>query len=63
MKHIMMKMKLKKKMEKKFQTSGSTVDWVEEESYFFKLSAWSKKLLDYYNENKDFISPSQEETK
>ncbi len=40
------------------RTSGSTVDWVEEESYFFKLSAWSKKLLDYYDENKDFISPS-----
>ena len=40
------------------KTSGSPVDWVEEESYFFKLSAWSKKLLDYYDENKDFISPS-----
>ena len=38
--------------------SGSTVEWVEEESYFFKLSDWSKKLLDHYNKNKDFISPS-----
>ena len=37
--------------------SGSTVDWVEEESYFFKLSAWSDKLLKYYVENKDFILP------
>ena len=26
--------------------SGSTVDWVEEESYFFKLSAWQDKLLE-----------------
>ncbi len=39
------------------KTSGSTVDWVEEESYFFKLSAWSKKLLKHYKENKDFILP------
>ena len=39
-------------------TSGSLVDWVEEESYFFKLSAWSKKLLKYYKENKEFILPN-----
>ena len=38
--------------------SGSSVDWVEEESYFFKLSSWSKKLLKYYRDNKDFILPS-----
>tara|TARA_X000001036_G_scaffold84662_1_gene76671 strand:+ start:2919 stop:4460 length:1542 start_codon:yes stop_codon:yes gene_type:complete len=37
--------------------SGSLVDWVEEESYFFKLSSWTEKLLKHYNENKDFISP------
>jgi len=40
------------------KTSGSPVDWVEEESYFFKLSAWSKKLLKYYKDNKDFILPT-----
>ncbi len=39
------------------KTSGSTVDWVEEESYFFKLSAWSEKLLNHYKENKNFILP------
>jgi len=39
------------------KSSGSIVDWVEEESYFFKLSAWSNKLLDLYNKNKDFILP------
>jgi methionyl-tRNA synthetase len=39
------------------KVSGSQVEWVEEESYFFKLSAWSKKLLDHYNKNKDFILP------
>ena len=38
-------------------SSGSTVDWVEEESYFFKLSSWQTKLLDYYKKNPQFISP------
>ena len=38
--------------------SGSIVDWVEEESYFFRLSSWSKKLLNHYEMNKDFILPS-----
>ncbi len=40
------------------KTSGSRVEWVEEESYFFKLSAWSKKLLNHYEDNKDFILPN-----
>jgi len=40
------------------KSSGSKVEWVEEESYFFKLSAWSDKLLKFYRENKDFILPS-----
>ncbi len=39
------------------KSSGSNVEWVEEESYFFKLSAWSKKLLDHYEKNTDFILP------
>ena len=43
---------------KKSKSSGSLVDWVEEESYFFKLSAWSDRLLKHYKENKDFILPS-----
>ena len=37
--------------------SGSLVEWVEEESFFFKLSAWEKKLLDFYKKNKKFILP------
>tara|TARA_A100001015_G_scaffold109003_1_gene120912 strand:+ start:904 stop:2439 length:1536 start_codon:yes stop_codon:yes gene_type:complete len=37
--------------------SGSKVEWVEEESYFFKLSAWSKKLLDHYKTYPNFILP------
>ena len=39
-------------------TSKSKVEWVDEESYFFRLSKWEKPLLDYYNNNPDFISPS-----
>ena len=39
------------------KTSGSSVEWVEEESYFFKLSSFQKKLLDHYKKNEDFILP------
>ena len=37
--------------------SGSPVEWIEEESYFFRLSKWQEKLLEYYKLNPDFISP------
>jgi len=37
--------------------SGSLVEWVEEESFFFKLSAFQKRLLDYYDKKQDFIHP------
>jgi len=40
------------------KSSGSIVEWVEEESYFFRLSAWTNKLLDYYKKNSEFILPS-----
>jgi methionyl-tRNA synthetase len=43
--------------EKISKTSGSFVEWVEEESYFFKLSSWSNKLLDHYKKNSEFILP------
>ena len=39
------------------KSSKSTVEWVDEESYFFRLSKWEKSLLDYYDNNPDFISP------
>ena len=42
---------------KKSKLSGSLVEWVEEESYFFKLSKWEKPLLKFYNENPNFILP------
>ena len=38
-------------------SSGSSVEWIEEESYFFRLSKWQDKLLEYYEINPDFISP------
>ena len=37
--------------------SKSEVEWVDEESYFFRLSKWEKPLLDFYEKNPDFISP------
>lgn len=36
---------------------GSPVEWVEEESYFFKLSAYQDKLLKLYESQPDFIGP------
>jgi methionyl-tRNA synthetase len=38
--------------------SGAPVEWVEEPSYFFRLSAWGEKLLDHYQRNPDFIAPT-----
>ena len=32
----------------KVAPSGASVEWVEEESYFFRLSAWEDKLLEWY---------------
>ncbi len=37
--------------------SGSEVEWVEEKSYFFKLSKYEEPLLKYYDEHPDFIAP------
>ena len=40
------------------KSSGSIVEWVEEESYFFRLSSWSKRLLEFYKKNPNFILPA-----
>jgi methionyl-tRNA synthetase len=42
---------------KKIAPSGAECEWVEEESYFFKLSAWAERLLAFYEANPDFILP------
>jgi len=36
---------------------GTPVEWVEEKSYFFKLSAYQDRLLALYNDQPDFVGP------
>jgi methionyl-tRNA synthetase len=44
---------------KRFAPSGAEVEWVEEPTYFFRLSAYQEKLLALYEENPDFIAPKE----
>ncbi|SVC72400.1 uncharacterized protein METZ01_LOCUS325254, partial [marine metagenome] len=37
--------------------SGAEVEWIKEESYFFKLSEWQDRLIDFYNNNPKSILP------
>lgn len=37
--------------------TGTPVEWVEEESYFFRLSAYQERLLQHYADHPDFIGP------
>ncbi|MCH9754089.1 MAG: methionine--tRNA ligase [Alphaproteobacteria bacterium] len=37
--------------------TGAEVEWIEEESYFFNLSKWEDKLLEFYQKNPDFVFP------
>ncbi len=47
------------KVNGKFVTqNGSPVEWVKEESYFFKLSNWQDKLIEYYTKNPESILPN-----
>ncbi|MAK12410.1 MAG: methionine--tRNA ligase [Candidatus Pelagibacter sp.] len=39
------------------KSSNSSVEWMEEESFFFKLSEWQKPLLEFYDKNPGFIQP------
>lgn len=41
----------------KIAPTGAPVEWVEEPSYFFRLSAWQDRLLDFYKANPGFIAP------
>jgi len=43
----------------RYGPQGTPVEWVEEESYFFKLSEYQDKLLKHYEENPDFIGPAE----
>ncbi|OBG70550.1 methionine--tRNA ligase [Mycobacterium sp. E2462] len=37
--------------------TGTPVTWTEEQTYFFRLSAYGDKLLAHYEANPDFIAP------
>lgn len=37
--------------------TGADVEWVTEPSYFFRLSQWQDRLLEFYAKNPDFIGP------
>jgi methionyl-tRNA synthetase len=37
--------------------TGTPVTWTEEQTYFFRLSAYAEKLLAHYEANPDFIAP------
>ncbi len=37
--------------------TGADVEWVEEASYFFKLSKYQDRLIEYYKSHADFILP------
>ncbi len=39
--------------------TGTLVEWMEEESYFFKLSAYAQPLLEHYNKHSEFIVPEK----
>ena len=41
----------------KLSPQGTPVEWVEEESYFFRLSAYQDKLLAHYEAHPEFIGP------
>ena len=37
--------------------TGTPVTWTEEQTYFFRLSAYAERLLAHYEANPDFIAP------
>ncbi|MCC7273078.1 MAG: methionine--tRNA ligase [Alphaproteobacteria bacterium] len=37
--------------------TGADVEWVEEPSYFFRLSAWQQPLLEHYAAHPGFVAP------
>ena len=44
---------------KKLAPTGAEVKWVEEDSYFFRLSAYQDRLLKLYEEHPEFIAPEE----
>jgi methionyl-tRNA synthetase len=44
---------------KKLAPTGAEVQWVEEDSYFFRLSAYQDRLLKLYEDHPEFIAPDE----
>ncbi|MDX7953384.1 methionine--tRNA ligase [Lichenihabitans sp. Uapishka_5] len=44
---------------RRFAPTGTPVEWMEEESYFFRLSAYADRLLALYRDQPDFVTPEQ----
>src|SRR5690349_1452981 len=42
---------------KKVAPTGADVEWLEEENYFFRLSAWQDRLLEFYVVHPDAVAP------
>ncbi|MEE9375391.1 MAG: methionine--tRNA ligase, partial [Rhizobiaceae bacterium] len=42
---------------KRVGPQGTEVEWIEEDSYFFRLSAYQDRLLEWYEKHPDFIGP------
>lgn len=43
----------------RFAPSGAPVEWVEEESYYFRLSAYQDRLLRHYRDHPEFVTPEK----
>src|SRR5690606_1222559 len=43
----------------RYGPQGTPVEWVEEESYFFRLSAYAERLLKLYADHPDFVGPPE----
>src|SRR5690606_18124660 len=43
----------------RYGPQGTPVEWVEEESYFFRLSRYQQALLDHYEQHPYFIGPEE----
>ncbi|MBU0700864.1 class I tRNA ligase family protein [bacterium] len=43
--------------DQKCPSCGRQLEWLEEDGYFFRMSAYESELLDYLNKNPEFIMP------
>jgi methionyl-tRNA synthetase len=42
----------------KYAPTGTPVEWIEEETYFFKLSSYADRLMELYEAQPNFIQPN-----